>query len=176
MRCAVRSRDLALQWGPMAPQTPPVATPVASVFLPKRTFSRAALGMSLPPGLLCHPPKLQSWLSPMPRPTRYPADAPAIAVLSMLRVPPPFAWKLDLVGRKRARVEFVAATWEVNVETQAWGEDPRPSVFYSPAPSLSGVQWKEVQQLVALFTYRLRGGGHWKLETAVRGRQEVAEG
>ena len=60
VRCAKRSRDLALLWAP-------VARPVASIFLPKRTCPRAALGMSLPPRLPSHPPRLQSWLSQMPR-------------------------------------------------------------------------------------------------------------
>ena len=35
--------------------------------------------------------------------TDYPADLPPITSLSMLRSQPPFAWKLDLPGRKRAR-------------------------------------------------------------------------
>ena len=99
VRCAVRSRDLALLWCPMAPQTPAVARRVASIFSPKRTFPRAAPGMSLPPRLPRLPrrlPRLQLWLSPMPTrvPPRSPANAPAITVLSMLRVQPPFTWKL----------------------------------------------------------------------------------
>ena len=42
---------------------------------------------------------------------------PIISSLSMLQSQPPFGWKLDLPGRKRAREEFVATTWEVEVET-----------------------------------------------------------
>ena len=49
--------------------------------------------------------------------TAYPSDLPPITTLSMLRTQPPFAWKLDLPGRKRARKEFVATTWEIEVET-----------------------------------------------------------
>ena len=51
MRCAVHIRHLGLLWGPMAPQTPPKARRVASIFLPPR--------------LPKHLPKLQSWLSPI---------------------------------------------------------------------------------------------------------------
>ena len=54
----------------------------------------------------------------------------------MLRVQPPFAWKLELPGRKRARVEFVDATWEVDAEMQAKEQTP-PSAFHSPALSPS---------------------------------------
>ena len=49
--------------------------------------------------------------------TAYPSNLPPITTLSMLRTQPPFAWKLDLPGRKRAREEFVATTWEIEVET-----------------------------------------------------------
>ena len=50
--------------------------------------------------------------------TAYHADPSPITSLSMLRSQSPFAWNLDLPGRKRAREEFVATTWEVEVETQ----------------------------------------------------------
>ena len=49
--------------------------------------------------------------------TAYQSDLPPITILSMLRTQPPFAWKLDLPGRKRAREEFVATTWEIESET-----------------------------------------------------------
>ena len=41
--------------------------------------------------------------------TGYPANAPAITVLFMLRLQPPFTWKLELLGRQRASREFAAA-------------------------------------------------------------------
>ena len=56
--------------------------------------------------------------------TGYPADAPAIAVLPMLRVQPLFAWNLELPGQKRARVEFLAAMSELDIQTQAGEETP----------------------------------------------------
>ena len=56
--------------------------------------------------------------------TAYPADLPPITSLSMLRSQPPFAWKLDLPGRKRAREEFMATTWEVEVETHDGPQEP----------------------------------------------------
>ena len=49
--------------------------------------------------------------------TAYPADLPPIGSLSMVRSRPPFAWNLYLPRRKRAREEFVATTWEVEVKT-----------------------------------------------------------
>ena len=92
--------------------------------------------------------------------TGYPADAPAIALPSMLCVQPPFHWKLELPGGKRGRVEFVAATWEVDVETQAGEQTPPLRISFPFAVTMaSGVQLKEVEQLVALFAYRLQGGG-----------------
>ena len=72
----------------------------------------------------------------------------------------------------------MAATWEVDVETQA-GEQTPPLRISFPciAAMASGVQLKEAEQLVALYAHRFRGGGgHWKLETAVRGRSGVVEG
>ena len=56
--------------------------------------------------------------------TAYPANLLPITSLSMLRSQPPFASKLDLPGRKRAREEFVATTWEVEVETQDGPREP----------------------------------------------------
>ena len=56
--------------------------------------------------------------------TAYPSDLPPMSSLSMLRSQPPFAWKLDLPGRKRAREEFMATTWEVEVETQDGQREP----------------------------------------------------
>ena len=65
MRCIIRSRDLALQWGLVGQR-------VASTFLlPLRTFLRAPLGMSRPPRLLQLPRHLHtrwSWHNPMRRP------------------------------------------------------------------------------------------------------------
>ena len=49
--------------------------------------------------------------------TGYPAEALAIRILPMLRVQPPFACKLKLPGRTRAWVDFLASTWEVDMET-----------------------------------------------------------
>ena len=48
----------------------------------------------------------------------YTADTPAITFLSMLHVQPAFACKLKRLARKRARVEFVASTWEVDMQAQ----------------------------------------------------------
>ena len=56
--------------------------------------------------------------------TAHPSDLPPITTLSMLRNQHPFAWKLDLPGRKRAREEFVATTWEIEVETQDGAREP----------------------------------------------------
>ena len=66
--------------------------------------------------------------------TAYPSDLPRITTLSMLRTQPPFAWKLDLPGRKWAREEFVATTWEIGVGMRI-ELGSRPSKFPSPAPS-----------------------------------------
>ena len=97
--------------------------------------------------------------------TAYPADLPPITSLSMLRSQPPFAWKLDLPGRKRAREEFVATTWEVEVETQDGPREP-PLKIYSPMPSRSptlGGGWEQGETIIALYAYRLRGG-HWRMD------------
>ena len=103
---------------------------------------------------------MPSRVPPGTRPT------PAIAILLMLRVQPPFAWKLELLGRKRVRVEFVASTCESDVETQDGEQNPPPPVrvsFPRPITMASGFQLKEGEQLLSLYMYRLRGGvmGNW---------------
>ena len=109
--------------------------------------------------------------------TAYPADLPPITSLSMLRAQPPFAWKLDLPGRKRAREEFVATTWEVEVETQDGPREPPlklsfPCAITFPSP---GGGWKEGETIIALYAYRLRGR-HWRMDCCVQGRAGVPEG
>ena len=71
---------------------------------------------------------------------RYSAGALAITSSSMLRVQPPFAWR----RRKRANVQFVASTWQVDVGTQAgeWTPLLRVSLPYAITMA-SGVQLKE---------------------------------
>ena len=173
MRCVVRSRDSALPWGPVQQR-------VASTFLlPVRMFPQAPLGISRPPRLPQLPRHLRTrrpWRNPTRRPgppiTR-PTPPPPLTVLSMLRVQPRFAWRLELPGRKRARIEFVAATWEVDVEMQAGERTPAFRISFPSAIKMAGVQLKDGEQLVGLYACQLRGG-HWKLETAVRGRQRVA--
>ena len=80
--------------------------------------------------------------------TWYPADAPAVTVMSMLRVQAPFAWKLELPGRKMARLEFVAAMWEAHVETHARNHPPPPlRISFSCAITMpSGLQLKESEK------------------------------
>ena len=46
-------------------------------------------------------------------------------------VPAPFTWKPNLPGRKRAREEFVATPWEVEVETR-WPAGAAPQNFLPP--------------------------------------------
>ena len=109
--------------------------------------------------------------------TAYPSDLPPITTLSMLRTQPPFAWKLDLPGRKRAREEFVATAWDIEVETQdgAW-EPPLkisfPCTITHPNP---GGGWKEGERVIALYAYRLRGG-HWRMDCCVQGRAGMPAG
>ena len=94
------------------------------------------------------------------RATGYPAPAPAITVLLKLFVRPPCAWKSELQGRKRARLEFVALTWVGNMETQDGDQIPPPNplcTFHFFTLAL-GVQLKEGEPLLALYAYRLRGG------------------
>ena len=109
--------------------------------------------------------------------TAYPADLPPITSLSMVRYQPPFAWKLDLSGRKQAREEFVARTWEVEVETQDGAQEPPlkmsfPCAITFPNP---GGGWKEGERVIALYAYRPRGG-HWRMDCWVKGRAEVPKG
>ena len=109
--------------------------------------------------------------------TAYPSDLPPITTLSMLRTQPPFAWKLDLPGRKRAKEEFVATTWEIEVETQDGAREPPlkisfPCAITHPNP---GGGWKEGERVTALYAYRLRGG-HWRMDCCVRGRAGVPVG
>ena len=109
--------------------------------------------------------------------TAYPANLPPISSLPMLRSQPPFAWKLHLPGRKRAREEFVATTWEVEVETQDGQREPPLKMSFPCAITLPnpGGGWKEGQTIVALNAYRLRGG-HWRMDCCVKGRAGVPEG
>ena len=109
--------------------------------------------------------------------TAYPSDLPPITTLSMLRSQPPFAWKLDLPGRKRAREEFVATTWEIEVETQDGARGPPlkisfPCSITHPNP---GGGWKEGERVIALDAYRLRGG-HWRMDCCVQGSAGVPAG
>ena len=101
--------------------------------------------------------------------TAYPADLPPIASLSMQRNQPPFAWKLDLPPRKRAREEFIASTWEVEVATQDGPREPPLKISFPCAIKYShpvgGL--KEGETIIALYAYRLRGG-HWRIDACVR--------
>ena len=109
--------------------------------------------------------------------TACPSDLAPITTLSMLRTQPPLAWKLDLPGRKRAREEFVATTWEIEVETQDGAREPPlkisfPCAITHPSP---GGGWKEGERVIALYAYRLRGG-HWRMDCCVQGRAGVPAG
>ena len=109
--------------------------------------------------------------------TAYPSELPPITTLSMLRTQPPFAWKLDLPGRKRAREEFVATRWEIEVETQEGAREPPlkisfPCAITHPNP---GGGWKEGERVIALYAYRPRGG-HWRMDCCVPGRAGVPAG
>ena len=109
--------------------------------------------------------------------TAYPLDLPHINTLSMLRTQLTFAWKLDLPGRKRAREEFVATTWEIEVETQDGARKPPlkisfPCAITHPNP---GGGWKEGERVIALYAYRLRGG-HWRMDCCVQARAGGAVG
>ena len=109
--------------------------------------------------------------------TAYPSDLPPITTLSMVRSQPPFGWKLDLPGRKRAREEFVATTWEIEVETQDGAREPPlkmsfPCAITYPNP---GGGWKEGERIIALYAYWLPGG-HWRMDCCVQGEAGVPEG
>ena len=96
--------------------------------------------------------------------TAYPADLRPISSLSMLLSQPPFAWKLDLPGRKRAREVFMA-TWEVEVETQDGGREPALKMSFPCAirfPNPRGVRIPA-------------RGGHWGMDCCLQGRAEVPE-
>ena len=85
--------------------------------------------------------------------TAYPSDLPPNTTLCMLRSQPPFAWKLDLPGRKRAREEFVATAWEIEVETHDGAPEPPlkmsfPCAITYPDP---GGGWKEGERVIALY-------------------------
>ena len=58
------------------------------------------------------------------------------------------------------------------------GSAPPPPAFRSPTLSRwRGGELKDGEHIVVLYAYRLRGGGgDWKLETVVLGRQGVDEG
>ena len=78
----------------------------------------------------------------------------------MLRVPPSYAWKFELAGRKRASVEFVAATGEPDVEMQAREQTPPSRISFPCAVTVAsggGGRLNDAEQLVALFARRLRG-------------------
>ena len=130
VRCAVRSSDFPLLWGPMVPQTHRWHGG-SRPFLPLRGHS-----LERRSGCLCRPScpgcpaNFRDCSSGSTRCQdgchRVPGRRPRHHILSMLRVEPPFAWKLELLGRKRARVEFVAAMWEVDVEMQAREQTPPP--------------------------------------------------
>ena len=95
----------------------------------------------------------------------------------MVRSQPPFAWKLDLPGRKWAREEVATTTWEVEVETQDGAREPPlkmsfPCAITVPNP---GGGLKERETIIALYAYRLREG-HWRMDCLVKGRAEVPEG
>ena len=109
--------------------------------------------------------------------TADPLDLPPITTLSMLRSQPPFAWKLDLPGRKRAREEVVATMWEIEVETQDGAREPPLKMSFPCAITYpnSGVGWKEGERVIALYAYRLRGG-HRRMDCCVQGRAGVPEG
>ena len=62
------------------------------------------------------------------------------------------------------------------METQAGEQTPTLRILFPCAVKMAGVQLKDGVHLVGLYAYRLRGGGHWKLETAVLGRQGVVKG
>ena len=109
--------------------------------------------------------------------TAYPANLPPITSISMLRSQRPFAWKLDLPGRKRAREEFVATTWEVEVGTQDGPREPPlkisfPYAIMFPNP---GGGWKEEEMTIALNAYRLCAG-HWRIDCCVQGRAGCRRG
>ena len=109
--------------------------------------------------------------------TAYPSDLPPITTLSMLRTQPPFAWKLDLPGRKRAREESVARTWDIEVETQDGAREPPLKISFPCAithPNRGGDR-KEGERVIALYAYRLRGG-HWRMDCYVQGRAGVPVG
>ena len=95
----------------------------------------------------------------------------------MLRSEPPFAWKLNLPGRKRAREEFVATTREVEVETQDGPREPPTKISFSHAITFPnpGGGCKEGERITALYEYCLRGG-HWRMDCCVQGRAGVPEG
>ena len=129
------------------------------------------------PQLPHHLPTPWSWRStthtpgpPVTRPT-----PPPITVLIMLRVQPSFAWRLELPDRKRARIDFVAVTCEVHVETKAGERTPAFRISFGCAINMAGVQLNDGEQLVGLYACRLRGG-HWKLATVVLGTQGAAKG
>ena len=44
-------------------------------------------------------------------------------------------WEVGSPGHKRAKVQFVASTWEVDVETQVGDHPPPLCAFRSPVPS-----------------------------------------
>ena len=82
-----------------------------------------------------------------------------------------------LPGRERAREEFVATTWEIEVETQDGAREPPlkmcfPYAITHPNP---GGGWKEGERIVALYAYRLRGG-HWRMDCCMRAGAGVPEG
>ena len=130
--------------GPYGPADPTGGT-AGRVHVPPQEDipSSSAWDGSAAPASLVAPPPSQTAVVAQPNAhtgaTGYPADAPAIAVLLMLRVPPSFASKSELPVRKRARVEFVAFKWEVDVEMQAGEQTPPPPPHFIPLHGHHGV-------------------------------------
>ena len=139
----VRSCDSALPSGPVGQRV------TSTLLLPQRIFPRARSGClglpSYPSCLAIFPRGGRGTTQRADRGHWLPARRPPapITTLSMLRVHPLFPGRLELPGRKRARIEFVAATQEVDMETQAGG---RPPAFRSLFPcdvNIAGVQLKD---------------------------------
>ena len=109
--------------------------------------------------------------------TAHPADLPPSAPSPLCDPNLPFAWKLDVPGGKRAREEFVATTWDVEVETQDGQREPPLKISFPCAITFPnpGGGWKEGETIIALYAYRQRGG-HWSMDCCVKGRVGVPEG
>ena len=105
--------------------------------------------------------------------TSYPADPPPpITSLCMLRSQPPFAWKLDLPGRKRGREEFMATTWEVELETQ---EGPPRKISFPSQSQTPGEGGRRGRRLLAS-THTVCVEGILRMDCCVQDRAGVPEG